>query len=150
LTGVGAIAAFRSRHPVNLSIDLVQLREAVRRRYITSSLMSTIASLVRRLFAVGIVVLAAALVLVPTAARARQHVDRQDTTRLSIKHSWLGVAPPTKASVAPTSVALVPAPAVRIECSLSVSRVSLVRSVAPRSVRHCSPDLLRGPPSYLA
>jgi hypothetical protein len=129
---------------------MVQLRVAVRRRYITSSLMSTIASLVRRHFAAGIVVLAAALVLVPTAARARQHVDRQDTTRLSIKHSWLGVAPPTKASAASTPVALVPAPVVRLVRSRVVSRASFVRSVAPRPVRHHSPDPLRGPPSRLS
>jgi hypothetical protein len=112
--------------------------------------MSTIASLVRRLFAFGIVVLVAALVLVPTAARARQHVDRQDTTRLSIKHSWLGVAPPTKASVAPAQAAILPPPVVEIDHSRLLSRIAPVRNPAPPNVDDQRFDPLRGPPSRLS
>jgi hypothetical protein len=112
--------------------------------------MSTTASLARRLFAVAIAVLAAALVLVPTAARARQHVDRKDTTRLSIKHSWLGVAPPTKASAATTPVALVPAPVVRIERSRVVSPVQIVQNATIPTFDDTITDPLRGPPSRLS
>jgi hypothetical protein len=109
------------------------------------------ASFARRLLSAGIVALVAALVLVPTAARARQHLDRQDTTRLSIKHSWLGVTPPTKASsTAPTPVALVPPPVVRLERSSAVSRASSPPPATPRPVRHHFTDPLRGPPSRLS
>jgi hypothetical protein len=112
--------------------------------------MSTTSSFVRRLLSAAIVVLAVALVLVPTAARARQHVDRQDATRLSIKHSWLGIAPPTKAAVAPVQAAILPPPVVEIDHSRAVSFVCIARSVAPRAVYDDLSDPLRGPPSRLS
>jgi len=123
---------------------------AAPRRYSTSSLMSRNASLVRRLFGVGIAMLVVALVLVPTAARAKQQVERKDATRLSIKHSWLGVAPPTKASVAPVQAAVLPPPVVEIDHSRAVSFVCVARSVAPRAVYDDLSDPLRGPPSRLS
>jgi hypothetical protein len=112
--------------------------------------MSTTTSNVRRLLGVGIVVLATALVLVPTVARARQQVERKDATRLSIKNSWLGVAPPTKASVAPVPVDVLTPPVVEIDHSRAISFVGTVRSVAPRAVHDDPSDPLRGPPSRLS
>jgi hypothetical protein len=94
----------------------------------------------------GIVALAIALVLVPTIARARQHVERRDATRLSIRHSWIGVAPPSKASVAPQQAAIVPVIVAQPE----------PHRVAPRAVAAIEPpvhpvarssDPPRGPPS---
>ena len=104
----------------------------------------------RRLFGAGILVLAAALVLVPTATRARQQVERKDATRLSIKNSWLGVAPPTKASVAPAQVAVLSPPAVEIDPSRAISFVQTAWSAAPRAVCDDPSDPLRGPPSRLS
>jgi hypothetical protein len=109
--------------------------------------MSTTAATMRRLIAASILVLAAALVLVPALARARQHVERTDATRLSIKNSWLGVAPPTKASVAPAQVAVLPPPVVEIDHSRLVSFVHAAWSVAPRAVHVDLFEPLRGPPS---
>jgi hypothetical protein len=99
---------------------------------------------------ISLLALATALVIVPTVARARQHVDRKDTTRLSIKHSWLGVAPPTKASSAPTPVALGPAPVVRIERSAVVSPVQIVQDATIPTFDDTITDPLRGPPSRVS
>jgi hypothetical protein len=112
--------------------------------------MSTTDSHLRRLIGAWIVVLAAALVLVPTIARAKQQVERKDATRLSIKHSWLGVAPPTKASVAPIQAAVLPPPVVEIDHSRLVSFVHAAWSVGPRAVHVDLSDPLRGPPSRLS
>ena len=112
--------------------------------------MSTTDSHLRRLIGAWIVVLAAALVLVPTAARARQQIERKDATRLSIKHSWLGVAPPTKASVAPVQVAVLPPPVESLDHSHVVSFVHAGQSVAPHAVHVNLSDPLRGPPSRLS
>jgi len=112
--------------------------------------MSKVSSLfVGRAVRIGLLAIATALVLVPTAARARQHVEHRDTTRLSIRHSWLGVAPPTKASVAPVQVAVLPPPVVEIDHSRVISLVHAARSVAPRTVYDSLTDPLRGPPSLL-
>jgi hypothetical protein len=104
---------------------------------------------VRRLLSLGIAALAAALVVVPTAARARQQVERKDATRLSIKNSWLGVAPPTKASVAPVQVAVLPAPVAQVDRSRVVSLVQAVGTLVPRAAHRDLSDPLRGPPSRL-
>jgi hypothetical protein len=109
--------------------------------------MSTTSSFVPRPLSAGIVVLAAALALVPAIARARQQVDRKDATRLSIKHSWLGVAPPTKASAAPTQVAVLPAPVVAIDRGRPAARVDQAHNAAPRLVDRKRFDPPRGPPS---
>ena len=95
----------------------------------------------------GVLALALALVLVPTIARARQHVERRDATRLSIKHSWLGVAPPTKASVSPQPVVVLPALAVPPEEFRSPACPLVAAAAAPRTVLDDSSDPLRGPPS---
>jgi hypothetical protein len=99
---------------------------------------------------IGLLAVVTALVVVPTVARARQQIDRREATRLSIKHSWVGIAPPTKASVTPTQVAVLPAPIVRIETGRVGLHVPLVWNAAPRSIRHESSDPLRGPPSHLS
>jgi len=110
--------------------------------------MSRVSSLcLNRVVRVGLLAVATALVIVPTAARAKQHVEHRDSTRLSIKHSWLGVAPPTKASVAPVQAAVLPPPVVELDHSRAVSFVSVARSVALRAVYDNLSDPLRGPPS---
>lgn len=113
--------------------------------------MSKVSSLfAARSVRIGLLAVATALVIVPTVARAKQHVDHRDATRLSIKHSWVGVAPPTKASAAPVQVAVLPAPAVRIDRSRAVSPVHVVRHAAVRAFDDTITDPLRGPPSRLS
>jgi hypothetical protein len=113
--------------------------------------MSRVSSLfVGRAVRLGLLAVAAALVLVPTVARARQHVEHRDATRLSIKHSWLGVAPPTKASIAPVHVAVLPPPVVELDRSRAVSYVHVARSVTPRDRHHDLSNPLRGPPARLS
>jgi hypothetical protein len=113
--------------------------------------MSKVSSLFAgRAVRLGLLAIATALVLVPTAARARQHVERHDATRLSIKHSWLGVAPPTKASVAPAQVAALPPPVFEVDRSRSDARVDPAHDPAPRAVDGQQVDPLRGPPSRLS
>jgi hypothetical protein len=96
---------------------------------------------------IGLLAVATALVVVPTVARARQRVEHHDTTRLSIKHSWLGVAPPTKASVAPVRAAVLPLPVVELDRSRFGARVAPACPPAPRIVYCRWFDPLRGPPS---
>lgn len=110
--------------------------------------MSKVSSLfVGRAMRIGLLAIATALVLVPTVARARQQVEHRDTTRLSIKHSWLGVAPPTKATVAPVQVAVLPPPVVEIDHRRTIARVHAAHSVAPRTLYDGLTDPLRGPPT---
>ena len=93
-----------------------------------------------------ILTIAAAVVLVPTLARAHQRIERRDATRLSIKHSWLGVAPPTKASVAPVAIAVLPVPAeIPAEPGRIAGAVPPVVQPVCRAVRP-GPEPLRGPP----
>jgi hypothetical protein len=101
----------------------------------------------RRLVRVVIAILAVAVVLVPTIKRAQQHVEHRDATRLSIKHSWIGVAPPTKAHVAPQPIAILPALAADPEPARVVRGRPVVADPAPHPVFDFSPDPLRGPPS---
>ena len=91
--------------------------------------------------------LVAALVLVPTLARVHQQIEHRDATRLSIKHSWIGVAPPTKATIAPVTVAVLPLPAVDLASVRIVSwpLAPIVVSVPPVAIEWSDP--LRGPPS---
>jgi hypothetical protein len=113
--------------------------------------MSKVSSLfVGRAVRLALLAVATALVLVPTVARARQHVERHDATRLSIKHSWLGVAPPTKASVAPAQVAVVPPPVVQIDRNRLAARLAPAHDPAPRILDGQRLDPPRGPPSYIA
>jgi hypothetical protein len=116
--------------------------------------MSKVSSLfVGRGVRAGLLAVAAALVLVPTIARARQHVEHRDATRLSIKHSWVGVAPPTKASIrsiAPDHVAVLPPPIVEIGRGYLAVRVDPASSWVPRIVDILQFDSPRGPPSPIA
>src|SRR3954469_22266511 len=90
---------------------------------------------VRRSLRLAVVAIAAVLVLVPTIARARQQVERHDATRLSIKHSWLGVAPQPKGVVAPVIVAIAPVPATGESLpAVALSQVVSLARVVPRSV----------------
>jgi hypothetical protein len=113
--------------------------------------MSKVSSLcVARAVRFGLLALAVALVLVPTVARARQQVEHRDATRLSIKHSWLGIAPPTKTSVVPTQVAVLPPPVVEIDRRHVSARVVPPHDPAPSNVDGQRLDPLRGPPSRLS
>ena len=114
--------------------------------------MSKVSSLlVSRAVRLGLLAVATALVLVPTAARARQHVERHDATRLSIKHSWVGVAPPTKASVAPAQVAVLPPPVVEVGPGrVAAARVVPAHGPAPYVAEAEPLDPPRGPPSRLS
>src|SRR5579864_1563470 len=99
----------------------------------------------RRAVRIGIAGVAVALVLVPPLARARQRVEHRDATRLSIRHNWIGVAPPSKASVASPRVDLLPP----IEVVPEPPRGDRSRAAAAESLRHpvvdLSQDALRGP-----
>jgi len=97
----------------------------------------------------GIVTIAIVVVLVPAIARAHQRVERRDATRLSIKHSWIGVAPPSKAVVSPQRVVLAPAIAVEpeLEPRPRLNGAVLAPPVALHPVLDLSPDSLRGPPA---
>ena len=94
-----------------------------------------------------IAAIAIALVLVPTIKRAQQHVEYRDATRLSIKHSWIGVAPPTKAIIAPQQIVVVPA----LGAESEPPRVAMPRPASVEPALHpildFSPDPLRGPPT---
>ena len=118
--------------------------------YVSSRVMPNLSSLsVRRSVRTGIAILAVALILVPTIKRAQQHVERRDATRLSIRHSWIGVAPPTKATVAPQQIVTLPLRVSRPELARLVTRDRLVVEPAPHPVLDFSPDPLRGPPALL-
>lgn len=98
---------------------------------------------------VALLTIAVALVLVPTLARAHQQVEHRDATRLSIKHSWLGVAPPTKASasLAPVAVAVLPVTALNVMPARSIAWQIAPLVVSPPRNVFASSDSLRGPPS---
>jgi hypothetical protein len=102
---------------------------------------------VRRSVRTGIAILAVALILVPTIKRAQQHVENRDATRLSIKHSWIGVAPPTKATVTPQQAVLPPVPVPEPEPARIALRPPVIADVVLHPVLNLSPDPLRGPPS---
>jgi hypothetical protein len=97
----------------------------------------------------AVLALGTAIVLVPTIARARQHVERHDATRLSIKHSWVGVAPPSKASVTPQPVVALPPIAAEREAPRVEHGAIPAPAPALRSILEQSPDPLRGPPHAL-
>lgn len=88
-----------------------------------------------------------ALVLVPTVKRAQQHVEHRDATRLSIKHSWIGVAPPSKATIGAQQIVTLPVLAIQSEPTRDAKRLVAVVEPALHLVLHLSPDPLRGPPS---
>jgi hypothetical protein len=109
--------------------------------------MTKMSSLFVRRFAwLGLAAIVLAIVVVPAAARARQHIERRDATRLSIKHSWIGVAPPTKATITLKQIVTLPIIAERAEPARVVIRRLLVVEPTPHPVVDLSPDLLRGPP----
>src|SRR5689334_24892723 len=97
----------------------------------------------------AVLAIAVALVLVPTIKRAQQHVEHHDATRLSIKHNWIGVAPPSKTAIAPQQILALPV----IGTEPSPPRLVARRPAPVEPVRHpvldLSPEPLRGPPSVL-
>jgi hypothetical protein len=119
------------------------LRPPHSRRYSTSLIdMSKVAT------RLGALAIALAVVLVPTIARTRQHVEHRDATRLSIKHSWLGVAPPSKSLVAPQQIVVLPAIVAEPQPRRSTLRVPVAPAPALHPIPAQSPDPLRGPPAF--
>ena len=98
----------------------------------------------------AVLALATAIVIVPTIARARQQVEHRDATRLSIKHSWVGVAPPSKASVTPQPIVALPPIAAEREPQRVERRPLSIPPPAVHPVLDQAPDPLRGPPTSLA
>jgi hypothetical protein len=118
--------------------------------YLCSFVMSKLTSAsLRGALRVGITAVAVALVLVPAIKRAQQHVDHRDATRLSIKHSWIGIAPPTKAAIAPQQVLTLPALGSEPDPPRIVGRLDIPVEPLRHPVLDLSPDALRGPPSIL-
>jgi hypothetical protein len=109
-------------------------------------MLNVAATSVRRSVRAGIVALAMAVILVPTIKRAQQHVEDRDATRLSIKHSWIGIVPPAKASIAPQQIVTLPPLVATPEPSRVVKRPPVVVEPALHPVLELSPDPLRGPP----
>jgi|SRR5690349_2180200 hypothetical protein len=95
----------------------------------------------------AVLAIAVALVLVPTIKRAQQHVEHRDATRLSIKHNWIGVAPPTKAALAPQQILTLPAIGAKADPPRVVDRGSVPVEPVRHPVLDLSPEPLRGPPS---
>ena len=98
----------------------------------------------------AIFAIAAALMLVLPLARAQQRVELRDATRLSIKHSWLGVTPPTKAIVAPVTVAVLPVPAIDLAPAAVATWPVVSDDLVLSALVLDSSDPLRGPPPTLA
>ncbi len=103
-----------------------------------------------RVIRAAVAAVAIALVLVPALARAQQHVEHRDATRLSIRHSWIGVTPPTRASIAPQLVVAVPAIGSDPEPPRRTVHPRTIAAPARRPVLARAPEPLRGPPSVLA
>jgi len=101
---------------------------------------------VRRFIRTLVAAVAVALVLVPAVARARQHVELRDATRLSIKHSWIGVAPPTKAVVAPQQIVAVPVMTTEPEPRRLSQHAVIAEAPALHAILDLASDPLRGPP----
>jgi hypothetical protein len=98
----------------------------------------------------GSLVVAVALVLVPTVTRARQHLCLHETTRLSIRLNWQSDAPPRMHLVAGGArghAALVPRVfVIPPPISRFLSRAPAFDEPVVRPLLDNSPDLLRGPP----
>ena len=99
-------------------------------------------------------VIALALVAVPTIMRARQHVELHDTTRLSIKLNWQSATPPQRAMLAPddaVSGAVVPSALAQQPHAARVTpRVHAFDEPVTQPLLDNAPDLLRGPPAPLS
>jgi hypothetical protein len=134
--------------PRRFAADMTCAFEGATIKYACFQVLRALSSLpVRRLIRTSVIAVAVAIVLVPAVARARQRVEHRDATRLSIKHSWIGIAPPTKTVVAPRQIVVVPAIAIQP----GPRQVLRLAAVAPPPALHpvldLSPDPLRGPPS---
>ena len=109
--------------------------------------MSQTSDRVSRVLArVSVLAIVVAVMIVPAAARSHERMEHHDATRLSIKHSWLGVAPPSKISVAHQQIVVRPAVALEPEPS-RVAPPAVPVDVPVHPVLDFSPDLLRGPPA---
>ena len=86
--------------------------------------------------------------------RARQHVERRETTRLSVRLNWQSDAPPQIADLAPDdsmSDAVVPSVlAQQPHPARIVARTHAFDEPVTELFVDYSPDLLRGPPALIA
>ncbi|HVZ22464.1 MAG TPA: hypothetical protein VG871_15430 [Vicinamibacterales bacterium] len=113
-------------------------------------MLTALSPLLARVIRTAVAVVVVALVAVPAIARATQHVDRRDSTRLSIRESWIGVAPPKTATVA-APLAVAPATPHALIHVLRAEAEALPDALAPaRHVRWDGPDPLRGPPAVFS
>ena len=98
--------------------------------------------------------IAAALVVVPTVLRSRQHVELRDSTRISIRLNWQSDAPPQKDAFAPDTTAadaIVPTTLLQQpHAPRLVSRVRVFDEPVVQPLFENAPDLLRGPPALLS
>jgi hypothetical protein len=105
-------------------------------------------------FCVGALIVAVALVLVPTIMRARQHVSLHETTRLSIRLNWQSDAPPRMhAASAESSASSATAPrelATRPQPSRVTPRVHVFDEPIVHLLVDTTPDPLRGPPALFS
>jgi len=101
-----------------------------------------------------VVTLTAALFVVPTVMRARQHVEMHDTTRISIRLNWQGerrmhddvVDVQCEEGVDETPLLFADLPELQAFSHLS-ARQRAVDIALPASPADNAPDPLRGPPS---
>ena len=103
-------------------------------------------------FCLGSLVVAVALVLVPTVMRARQHLSLHENTRLSIRLNWQSDAPPRMHVVAITTrgnAALMPRVFAIQPPSRLLPRVPAFDEPVVRPFLDNSPDPQRGPPVLL-
>jgi hypothetical protein len=96
-------------------------------------------------------VIIAALVIVPTIMRARQHVELRDSPRLSIRLNWQSDTPPQKSLVTPDDASALAVATVTVVQQPQAARVRpRVHAYAEPIVQppfDNAPNLFRGPPS---
>jgi hypothetical protein len=110
-------------------------------------MFTTASRLVIRLAVAAIV---AALVIVPTVMRSRQHIELRDSTRLSIRLNWQGDAPPQKClfdSHANDRVVITRPALIEPETPRRWPAVSPTDQPVRQTPFDNAPDLFRGPPS---
>ncbi len=94
--------------------------------------------------------LAAAIVIVPTVMRSRQHVEMRDTTRLTIRLNLQSDAPPQVKLFVPDATTADTAPPVVVQlphASRVTPRVHAYHEPIVQPTFDNAPDLFRGPPA---
>jgi len=95
-------------------------------------------------------VIIAALVIVPTIMRSRQHVESRDSTRLSIRLNWQSDTPPQKSLVTPDDASALVVATVNVvqpQAARVRPRVHVYAEPIVQPPFDNAPNLFRGPPS---